>query len=87
VSVDDSMRKSAIAEARRKSSANVMLTIGIMALAAVAMAIGIRLQADALGLPEDLARLVATALLACAVVDLVALQVWDRVFHSPPREE
>jgi hypothetical protein len=81
------MPKSVIAEARRKSSANVMLTIGIMALAAVAMAIGIRLHADALGLPEDLARLVATALLACAVVDLVALQVWDRVFHSPPREE
>lgn len=77
-----SMRHSSIEDQRRRSSASVKLIIAAMALAAVAMAVGVRVMADALGMGDELARIVATALLACAVADLVVLQVWDRIY--PP---
>jgi xanthine/uracil permease len=51
-----------------------------MALGSILAGLMVYLLQAQLGIPEDTARLVSTALLAVGVADLSLLYFWDRIF-------
>jgi hypothetical protein len=76
------MRTDAITRRREHSSRIAMLAIGGVALVSAGLALAVHLGGTALGIAEEHARIAATAFLAAATLDLVALLLWERVYKT-----
>ena len=60
----------------------IRLAFGAMALFAVFAGLAIWMFADALGMDEDTAQLIATVFVIAGVGDALVLHFWDRLFKE-----
>lgn len=67
---------------RERSLRLVQVTLGVLALASLAVGLMIYALAGRIGVPEDVARIVASAFLAAAIADAMALYAWERLFRD-----
>jgi hypothetical protein len=70
---------------RNRTSANqrlIRLAFGAMALFSVLAGLAIWMFADAIGIEEDTAQLIATVFVIAGIGDALVLHFWDRLFKS-----
>lgn len=65
---------------RERSLRFVQVTLAVLALASLAVGLGIFALANRIGVPEDTARVLASAFLVAAIVDAIVLYLWERIF-------
>lgn len=67
---------------RERSLRLVQVTLGALALMSLIVGLGIYAVSGRIGVPEDIARIVASAFLAAAIADAIALYLWERLFRE-----
>jgi uncharacterized membrane protein len=60
----------------------IRFAFGAMALVSVLIGLGVWQFADAIGIEDDTARLIAIAFLVAGIGDVLVLHFWDRLFAN-----
>lgn len=67
---------------RRPGQRGLEFAFGLMALASLAMGLGLYLLGDRFGIEEATGRLIATAFIVAGVLDAAVLFFWERLFSG-----
>lgn len=84
-SVDVDEERTAIEAERARSQRVVQVALGVLALGSILFGLTVYALANQLGLPEETAKLIASAFLIAASLDALVLYGWERLFgrHQP----